>query len=408
MARQVVSYDDLAPLDSSLQSGPTNLASLRLAESNNPSIADAPKKRRRYEDDDGDNVSGSTEKRMSNGMGDDGPTSMNGGYSSSLQTLPPRPQVKKRQRNKARSAAGSNANAAIAAALPTVARHWDDPGTQAAGISYDERIDEVNGAANDLDEGNCEIDENGGDTLDTEDADENEDEENESRELTHEEIWDDSVLIAAWDAANEEYEAIHGKNKRWKRDRVHKSPLWYNIPPEKSLASSKERKGKVKQNVKNTYSAAEERPCEALETRDAEANSSVPLNFETYVPTHDPSLAFPNPPHPAPVPEPTQTHLKDITSHYSSLLSDTPFHGYGGAPAAVNFASCGASSVNVDEAFSRALGAMYWCGYWTAVYHVQRGHEHDSTISVAANTLEAEELNETQEEEAADLVSTQR
>ena len=31
-------------------------------------------------------------------------------------------------------------------------------------------------------------------------------EEDESRELTHEEIWDDSALIDAWDAANEEYE----------------------------------------------------------------------------------------------------------------------------------------------------------------------------------------------------------
>jgi hypothetical protein len=32
------------------------------------------------------------------------------------------------------------------------------------------------------------------------------DEEEESRELTQEEIWDDSALIQAWDAANEEYE----------------------------------------------------------------------------------------------------------------------------------------------------------------------------------------------------------
>jgi hypothetical protein len=31
-------------------------------------------------------------------------------------------------------------------------------------------------------------------------------EEEESRELTHEEIWDDSALIEAWDAATEEYE----------------------------------------------------------------------------------------------------------------------------------------------------------------------------------------------------------
>lgn len=28
------------------------------------------------------------------------------------------------------------------------------------------------------------------------------------------------------------------------------------------------------------------------------------------------------------------------------------------------------SGVSVDEAFNRALGAMYWCGYWTACYHV--------------------------------------
>ncbi|KAL5518492.1 hypothetical protein ACEPAH_174 [Sanghuangporus vaninii] len=400
MARQVISYDDLTPSDASLQSVPANLASSRLAESNHPGVADSPKKRRRYEDDDGDNVSENTEKRMSNGVADNGPISMTGGK---FQTLPPRPQVKKRARNKGRSAAGSNA--AIVAVPPTVARHWDDPGTQIDGISYDERIDEVNGVANDLDEGNCEIGENGGDTPDTEDADGDEDEENESRELTHEEVWDDSALIAAWDAANEEYEAIHGKNKRWKRDRVHKSPLWYNIPPEKPLASSKERRGKVRRNINNISFAAEGRP---VETQDAEPNSSVPLNFETYVPTHDPSLAFPNPPHPAPVPEPKQARLKDITSYYSSLLSDSSFHGSGGDPAAVSSASCGASGVSVDEAFSRALGAMYWCGYWTAVYHVQRGHEQASTISVAANNLEAEELNEAQEEEVADLVSTQR
>ncbi|KAL5535064.1 hypothetical protein ACEPAF_3157 [Sanghuangporus sanghuang] len=400
MARQIISYDDLTPSDASLQSVPANLPSSRLAESDHPGLADSPKKRRRYEDDDGDNVSERTEKRMSSGVGDNGPTSITGGNLSSFQTLPPRPQIKKRARNKGRSAAGSNANAAIVAVPPTVARHWDDPGTQVDGISYDERIDEVNGAANDLDEGNCEIDENGGDTLDTEDADGDEDEENESRELTHEEVWDDSALIAAWNAANEEYEAIHGKNKRWKRDRVHKSPLWYNIPPEKPLASSKERKGNVKQNANNVSFAAEGRP---LETQDAELNSSVPLNFETYVPTHDPSLAFPNPPHPAPVPEPKQAHLKEITSYYSSLLSDSSFHGSGGDPTAVNFASSEASGVSVDEAFSRALGAMYWCGYWTAVYHVQRGHEQASTISVAANNL-AEELNEAQEEEAADLL----
>lgn len=48
----------------------------------------------------------------------------------------------------------------------------------------------------------------------------------ESRELTHEEIWDDSALIEAWNAATEEYEALNGPDKGWKSDPVHKSPLY--------------------------------------------------------------------------------------------------------------------------------------------------------------------------------------
>ena len=47
----------------------------------------------------------------------------------------------------------------------------------------------------------------------------------ESRELTHEEIWDDSTLVNAWEAATEEYEAYHGPDKGWKKEPVNKSPL---------------------------------------------------------------------------------------------------------------------------------------------------------------------------------------
>lgn len=50
-------------------------------------------------------------------------------------------------------------------------------------------------------------------------------EEEESRELTHEEIWDDSALVNAWEAATEEYEAYHGSNKAWKTETVNKAPL---------------------------------------------------------------------------------------------------------------------------------------------------------------------------------------
>lgn len=50
-------------------------------------------------------------------------------------------------------------------------------------------------------------------------------EEEESRELTHEEIWDDSALVNAWEAATEEYEAYHGSEKTWKTQAVNKAPL---------------------------------------------------------------------------------------------------------------------------------------------------------------------------------------
>lgn len=67
-------------------------------------------------------------------------------------------------------------------------QHWDDPGNQAQRMSYDEGV----GMA--------------GDDL------ENGEEGEESRELTHEEIWDDSVLVNAWDSAMAEYKvcAPHG------------------------------------------------------------------------------------------------------------------------------------------------------------------------------------------------------
>ena len=75
-----------------------------------------------------------------------------------------------------------------------------------------------------------------------------EEEEEESRELTHEEIWDDSALIDAWNSAAAEYEvranvsargassltssiawfqqAFHGPGKKWKAEPVKKSPLY--------------------------------------------------------------------------------------------------------------------------------------------------------------------------------------
>ena len=69
---------------------------------------------------------------------------------------------------------------------PGSQRHWDDPGQQSGSLPYDDdaadKIIEEDGANDDAEE------------------------EMESRELTQDEIWDDSALIAAWESATAEYE----------------------------------------------------------------------------------------------------------------------------------------------------------------------------------------------------------
>lgn len=62
---------------------------------------------------------------------------------------------------------------------------------------------------------------------------------------------------------------------------------------------------------------------------------SQPLNFDTFIPTHNPDIVIPKPPaEDYAIQDPAET------------------------------------MVSRDEAFTRALNAMYWGGYWTAVYHV--------------------------------------
>lgn len=70
-----------------------------------------------------------------------------------------------------------------------------------------------------------------------------------------------------------------------------------------------------------------------LKAEDA-GSDSQPLNFDTFMPSHDPTLGVPAPPQPG---------VQDPRS----------------------------STATQDEAFNNAMGAMYWAGYWTAVYHVR-------------------------------------
>jgi len=57
---------------------------------------------------------------------------------------------------------------------------------------------------------------------------------------------------------------------------------------------------------------------------------STPLNFNTFVPSHDPAL--PN---------------------LAATDTQNPI------------------GISQDEVFQNALNAVYWAGYWTAVYHVR-------------------------------------
>ncbi|VDC01188.1 unnamed protein product [Peniophora sp. CBMAI 1063] len=171
-------------------------------------------------------------------------------------------------------------------------------------------------------------------------AEENADEEGEgdgegemSRMLTREEIWDDRALIDAWEAATAEYEAMHGKSQAWKTEPVKK---WYNVPPKPARADAK---GKSK---------AEE-----------PANGdSRPFDFNTFVPTHDASLG--------------------VQKQTSGAAYQ---HGVAaGAEGGGEVAWAGR-----DEAFGQAMSAMYWAGYWSAVYH-----SHNRTTAKHATADEEE------------------
>jgi len=101
---------------------------------------------------------------------------------------------------------------------------------------------------------------------------------------------------------------------------------WYNTPVDSSVKKTLEVASQV---------PAANIPATSVESIDEEETDSRPLNFETFVPTYDPSL-------PAP-PVMTQDYASDVPA---------------------------GAVVSQDEAFAKALNAMYWGGYWTAMYHV--------------------------------------
>lgn len=70
------------------------------------------------------------------------------------------------------------------------------------------------------------------------------------------------------------------------------------------------------------------------------------------------------------------------------------------------------AGVSADEAFSRALSAMYWSGYWAATYHVspismpsRESYSDRRTIVQAARRAESAQVGQTVNgvEEAEDM-----
>jgi len=226
---------------------------------------------------------------------------------------------------------------------PGLPRHWDEPEQQSSALPYDDDAEDMK--------------------IEGDGAVDDPEEEEESRELTQGEIWDDSALIAAWESATAEYEVYHGTGKDWKKATAKKSPLWYNVPPDPSKLN-KSKSMEVVQNFGVTQPDPE---------------NSRPLDFETFVPNHDPGLAPPSQP---------------------------AYETYGILPAP-------GEHISRDEAFNRALGAMYWTGYWTAVYH-GHGHGHINgegvTHETAANGQHEnqDENADSQDEDGELLISTQR
>ncbi|OJA08890.1 hypothetical protein AZE42_07838 [Rhizopogon vesiculosus] len=256
----------------------------------------------------------------------------NGASSSAaaIQHSPQPPPPKKRKRSNQKTQ------------RPGKTAHWDDTGDLTSQMNYDD----ANAQAEDGEIG-----------------------EEESRELTHEEIWDDSALIDAWNSATAEYEAFHGKSQNWKSESkpVKKSPLWYNIPYNSPKEKSK--------RPSSTQVASSEEVAGRAAT--VEGEDSAPLDFDTFVPSYDPSLP---------------------TSSAHPSAPESSF--FVPAPSTI--------MVSRDEAFNRALSAMYWGGYWTAVYHSQTQHPSQEVGGEDQEYEESDESDEEASEADPDLVPAQR
>ena len=83
---------------------------------------------------------------------------------------------------------------------------------------------------------------------------------------------------------------------------------------------------------------------------DGDAENTEPIDFESFVPAHDPSL-------------PVQGLALDIASNQ---------------PALPNLPTPNLANTTRNEAFQKAAQSWYWAGYWTAIYHVSLTYYQES------------------------------
>ncbi|KAG8962437.1 hypothetical protein FRC03_004244 [Tulasnella sp. 419] len=138
--------------------------------------------------------------------------------------------------------------------------------------------------------------------------------------LTHDQIWDDSALVEAWDAAMEEYRMIHGPDKDWKTEPVYKNSLWYMEPKPQSTAN---------QEGTNDMDVAQE----TEEGEDEEQYYGEPGDSEE-----------------------VELELNNKTNSYDVA--------YAGAFEALP----DTSKFTPEQLFQKAMEASYWAGYWASAY----------------------------------------
>lgn len=104
-------------------------------------------------------------------------------------------------------------------------------------------------------------------------------------------VWDDSALLDAWDAANEEYKLLHG-NKSWKADPNYEletpSMIWYDSNTDLGKIATKQTIAKNKQNKRKRELSDDEHDLE--DEGDDKSSKRKP----TVDPTHTPSSYYEN------------------------------------------------------------------------------------------------------------------